>query len=260
MLGMLAVMLAGSVMAATASAEAGPFWHHRAIGGEGEGAKVEPKAPENFRGTGTTQRLKGLISGTEIEVTSSGTQIKGAIFNNASQGQIKLQLVFTQPTLVKPSLANCSVTVGENKDNIVQVKGHLMWKWDGSEAQLKENPQVNQKWDIGFTGVEPQQGETELKRGTFSVVNFIGSGCGVLVGKVPVTGSAVGIPSPSQLKEWSRTLGVRTVDVNKIQQHFWDGVAAQGAKLGLNLGPNEATFIGQSTVEAEQQEIAVFEK
>jgi hypothetical protein len=260
MLALLAVMLAGSVMAATASAEPGPFWHHRAIGGEGEGAKIEPAKPENFKGGGGVQTLKGEISGTPIEITSSQVQIKGAIFNLPSQGQIKLEIVYNQPTLVKPVLKGCTVTVGPNNSNIVQIKGHLMWKWDGSEKQLTEQPQEHQKWDIGFTAIEPQQGETELKRGTFTVVNFTGSGCGVLASKVAVTGSAVGIPSPSQLKEWSTSLAVRTVDVKKIQQHFWDGKEFQGTKLGLNFGPNEATLIGQTNVTAEQQEVAVFEK
>jgi hypothetical protein len=261
MLALLAAMLAGAVMAATASAEPGPFWHHRAIGGEGDGAKIEPGKPENFSGEGGKQTLKGflLAESTPIEITSEGSQVKGAIFNNASQGQIKLEVVYKQPKLVIPPGTTCVVAVGNN--NVVQVKGHLMWKWDGTTAQLTEQPQLKQKWDIGFTAVEPQQGETELKRGAFTVVTLSGTGC-LLSGSHAVEGSEVGIPDLSQLKTWSRSLEVRTVEHSqaKAKQHFWDGTEFQGTHLGLTFTGFPASYIGQTKVKAEQQEIAVFEK
>jgi len=263
-LGLLAVMLAGSVMAATASAEAGPFWHHRAFQGTGAGLKIEPKAPENFSGEGGEQILKGLIGITEFEIVSKSLQVKGAIFNNPNQGQIKLEIVYNQPKLLRPEISGCVVTVGAK--NIVQVKGHLMWKWNGTTQQLNEQPQRQQKWDIGFTAIEPQQQESAetqiLKEGTFTTITF--TSCGVLNGTFNVSGSEVGIPDPSQLEEWSRNLTVRTVDhkqgTGHVLQHYWAGTRFQGAELGLRVGTNSATLTGQTKVSSEQQEISVFEK
>ena len=155
-LGVLAVMLVGSAMATTASAEAGPFWHHRAEGGKGVGEKIEPKAPENFRGPGGEQKLKIKVATTSLEVTSMSLQIKGAVFNGPDRGQIKSELVYSQPKLTSPNFPNCLVTVGTK--NIVVLKGHLMWKWDGTKTQLgKVVQQPEQTPDIVFTAVEPQQ-------------------------------------------------------------------------------------------------------
>ena len=86
-LGLLAVMLAGSITAGAASAEAGPFWHHRAPGTEGAGAKIEPKAPENFSGKGGGQTLLGEIGGAKIELVSDGTQVKGAILTQNTKAK-----------------------------------------------------------------------------------------------------------------------------------------------------------------------------
>ena len=271
-LGMLAVLLAGSVMAATASAEAGPFWHHRAIGGEGKGEKIEPKAPENFRGTGGRQALIGKIGTEEIEVESTSVQVKGAVYNGPNRGQIKLEIVYNQPKLVKPNKPTCIVTVGEK--NIVVVKGHLMWKWDGTNAQLMLNPQQpTQKPDLVFTAIEPTQQKPFVetldmtKGGTFTTVNFKSlATCGAFAtGPINVSGSEVALPSPSQVEEWSTALAVRTIPTQEppnafFFQHFWDGEAPQGAKIGLTFGSNSASLVGQTKVNAQQQELAIFEK
>lgn len=131
MLGLLAVMLAGSVMAATASAGPGPFWYHKAPGEKGNGVKVS--SPESFSGEGGKQTFTGTIGKEAIEITSKSVQVKGAITNNAFQGQVKLELIYTQPTMIKPISSGCEVVVGEK--NIVQVKGHLMWKYNGVPKQ-----------------------------------------------------------------------------------------------------------------------------
>jgi hypothetical protein len=266
-LGMLAVLLAGSVMAATAAAEAGPFWHHRPVGAKEVGLKIEPKGPENFRGKGGEQTLKGTIGAEPVVISSAGVEVKGAIFNSANQGQIKLEIVYKQPVLVSPKKPGCVVTVGAK--NIVVVKGHLMWKWNGEKKQIEEQPQLNQKWDIGFTAIEPQQQKPVVEKvkltnnGTFTTVALKDvAACATLAGTFNVSGSAVGIPSLSQLEEWSKKLQVRTVEsqTGKFLQHYWDGTAFQGAELGLTFANNPASLIGQTEVEAEQQEISVFEK
>jgi hypothetical protein len=275
MLALLVVMLVGSVVVATASAEAGPFWHHRAIGGKGEGEKIESKAPENFRGTGSVQTFDFTISTTAAEVQSlGGVQVKGAIFNGAHQGQFKLETIYLQPTLIKPVLTGCGVTV--NTNNIVQVKGHLAWKWNGTQSQLEEQPQANQTPDLIVTNVEPQEQEVTKpldyrKVGVFATVTFKGAGCGVLAGTFNVGGSEVGLPN-RKLEEFSTKLTIRTLPDETLKeelaekplegflQHVWVGKKFQPLVLGLRFGENLANLIGQTEVESAQQEVAVFEK
>jgi len=286
MLGLVAVMLLGSVMAATASAEPGPFWHHREIGGKGEGEKIEPKAPENFKGTGGEQTLIGKVGGATVELSSPAIQVKGAIYNEPHQGQIKLA-IFYQPITVKVGgvvVNNCNAFVGQQNQfpNAVVVKGHLAWKWDGTKQQLEEQPQKQQKWDIVFTQVEPQEQPgrplidmREASFGSFAEINITGSGCGVIAGKRIVGGAEIGLPSLSQLGEWSKKLAVRTLQSGQFPkevlgttppekegflQHIWVGNGYQPLVLGLTFAGLPANLIGQTETEAEQQEISVFEK
>jgi hypothetical protein len=276
--GLLAVMLVGSIMAATASAEAGPFWHHRAIGGKGEGAKIEPNAPENFRGTGGKQTLISKVGTTEIEIASNISQVKGAIFNNALQGQAKIEIVYNQPTLIRPALKGCNVRVG--LANIVVAKGHLMWKWNGTTEQLNEQPQKAQRPVLVFAGTEPPVQKPEPKEpinlttataGIFTTVTFSpAANCGALAGTFNVFGSEE-VNFKGQLEEFTRTLDLNTTEGSTIpfgtesiehafRQHYWNGTAFLGTIVGLGLGASPAALIGQTKVESEQQEIAVFEK
>ncbi len=259
MLGLLAVMLAGSVMAATASAGPGPFWYHRPVGETtGSGVKIAAKSPENFRGEGGKQTLVGVFDGGEVEVKSASVQVKGAISNGPFQGQVKLELIYLQPEVVKPAGKPCTVTIGKN--NVVVVKGHLMWKWNGATKQLEEQKQAEQVPELVFTPAELQQGATGLPKGEFTSLTFLGSGCGVLPGGPrQVSGSEVGFPSPSHLEEWSSKLSVRTVPGKELLQHFWNGEKFVGAKVGLEFTGAEANLIGQTEATAEQQEIAVKE-
>jgi hypothetical protein len=262
MLGLLAVMLAGSVMAATASANlaAGPFWHHRPIGETKNtiGEKVEAKAPENFKGSGGKQILLGELAGDKVEIAAESDSVVGALFNNANQGQIKFNITYNSPKLEKPVISGCEVKIGTN--NVVQVKGHLDWKWNGEPKQLTEPKQVEagQTPDILFSAVEPQAGTTELKEGTFTTITL--TTCGVLNGKFNVTGSEAGIPN-RKIEEWSRKLAVRTLEPQEgfFLQHDWTGAANTGFKVPLVFGNKPASLIGQNETESEQQELAVFE-
>jgi hypothetical protein len=283
---LLAVMLAGSVMAGAASAEPGPFWHHRPLNGSGEGAKIEPNAPENFEGNGGQQTLTSEVAAKpenlKVELKSPAVQVKGAIFNNAHQGQIKL-VIFYQTiiaTIGGKAAPNCKVMVGQQGQfsNIVQVKGHLAWKWNGTEKQLNEQPQNEQKPDIVFTAVEPQEQTgrplTDLRQsGTFAEFKFVGTECSLLNATFPkVSGAEVGIPNPSQLEEWSRTLEVRTIGSGQLPaevlgkkvegmgflQHIWVGAGYQPLITGLTFEKLPANLVGQTKTTAAQQEIAVF--
>ena len=258
MLGLLAVMLAGSVMAATASAGPGPFWYHRPVGAKEPQLKVSANAPENFRGTGGEQTLVGTFGTESVEVRSKSVQVKGAISNGPFQGQIKLEIIYLQPEVVKPAAKPCNVVVGAS--NIVAVKGHLMWKYNGVVKQLEEQKQEEQTPEIVFTPTELQQGATGLPKGEFTSLTFKGAGCGVLTGGArQISGSEVGFPSPSHVEEWSQKLSVRTVPGKELLQHFWNGAKNVEAKVGLEFTSNPASLIGQTEVTAEQQEIAVKE-
>jgi hypothetical protein len=276
MLGLLAVMLAGSAMAATASAEAGPFWHHRAIGGEGAGSKIEPKAPENFRGTGGKTTLTTEANGTPIESVTKSSQVKGALFNNSLQGQAKIEIVLNQPELVKPALKECHVTI--NKNNIMVLKGHLMWKWNGTSEQLKEQPQKAQSPVLAYTVIEPSAQKPEPTEpinlttdGTLSTTTLAGSGCGLMAGTFPTTGSYE-YNLNRKLEEFSRKQTVYTAPGEEgitfegkaipkaFRAHYWNGTAFVGAILGPQFSGSPGNLLGQSESETEQQEVAIFEK
>jgi hypothetical protein len=269
MLGLLAVMLVGSAMAATASAAAGPFWHHRTIGGEGKGEKIEPKAPENFSGMQGVQTLLGEVGGTKVEIASPSASVTGAIFNSPNQGQIKMTITYKEPKLIKPEVKECAVVVGTA--NVVTVKGHLDWKWNGTPGQLTVEPQSKEQTpELVFTSVEPLQTSTSdfRKNGTFTTIALKGTGCALLAGTFNVEGSEVGFPN-RKLEEFNKELSVRTTFSEKIKseigegegflQHDWNGKAFQGIIAGLKFGGNPANLIGQTETEAAQQEIAIFE-
>jgi hypothetical protein len=257
MLGLLAVILVGSLTSATAFAEAGPFWHHREIGGKGEGAKIEASAPESFQGEGGEQRLKGEIGSTPVEGVATSAQAKGIIYNNSLQGQTKLRMTLHEPRLVKPELKGCTTTIGEN--NTISVMGHLAWKWNGSAEQLKEAPQSHQKPDGIATPSEIAEGATELPKGTFTTITLKGAGCGVLAGTFKMEGSAVIEGTPENLEEWSTSITVR-IPEGKRKQHFWNGKVFVGVETGLISAGNEANITGEAKAKSATQEIAAFEK
>jgi hypothetical protein len=275
MLGLLAVVLAGSAMAASASAEPGPFWYHK-LSGEKEGTKLAAGVAESFSGEGGEQILSGK-AGETLEITSKSVNVKGAITNGTLQGQIKLELAYVEPKIKSPKSfeTSCSVTVGSN--NTVTVKGHLMWKWNGEKKQLEEQPQANQTWDMGFTAVEPEAQKPFVEKlsltkvGTFTTLEFKpnkANGCGIIPTNTPVavSGSEVGIPNKETLGEFNKELTVRTMASEKdtFLQHIATGEAKpdefQGLELGLSFDGNPASLTGQTTIKPAQQEIAVKEK
>jgi hypothetical protein len=260
-LGLMAVMLACLTFAATASAEAGPFWHHREVGGEGEGAKIEEKSPEQLTGEAKEASLSANIAGTEVEFSFT-ILLKSRIYNGALQGQIKTLYDFSNISILKPALKGCEVKFGSA--NTVVLKGHLAWKWNGEKKQLEEVPQLNQTPDIIYTYYEPTQQKPFVEKvvfetGTLWTITLSGSGCGVLLGTFPVSGGDVGIPNIG-VGTFTTKLGVRTPPAQSYLQHFWDGTAYQGILLHLLFGGEIAHFSAQTESKAEKQEIAIFEK
>ncbi len=258
--GLLAMVLVGAVAGASASASPGPFWYHRAIGEKGgAGLKVSPNAPEGFKGEGGEQRLLSTVGTEPIEIASSSVQVKGSISNNVFQGQVKLELIYNQPHVVKPAgvASTCVVKIGEN--NIVQVKGHLMWKFKKGGTELTEQGAAGQTPELVVTPKEIQQGATSLPGGVFTTLHFAATGCGIFPTLANIEGSQLGFGFPSELGVFSQELAVRTTEGQEQLVHFWNGEKNVEGKVGLKFGLNEASLIGQTLNKTNQQEIAVKE-
>lgn len=257
LLGALTLLLAASSFAAATSyAAAGPFAYHRAIGEKGKGVKIPENAPEQFQGEGGQQKAASKISGVEVEGVAKSVQIKGVIYNNSLQGQLKMELKFHEVTLTKPNLPGCEVKFGKNDTGTVV--GHLAWKWDGTTKQLEEAAPLHQGPAGVGLGSELSEGAVGLPETEFTTITFTGSACGVLVGKFTAKGSETIKTSPSNLGEWSKSLSITLAESSEAI-HFWNGKAFVGAKTSLLLGKEPAKVGGESKAEVPAQEIAVFE-
>lgn len=257
LLGLLAILLAGLFAASSASAEAGPFCHHRPKGGEGVGEKIEAAHPENASGEGGKQTFEGKIGGETFEITAGSEQIKLAFANNALQCQVKALIQYHEVAIVKPALKGCTVTFGTQ--NQFQIKAHFGWKWDGTPKQLAEQPQLNQKFDIIHTPQDIAPGAVGLPKGVFVSVALKGAGCGLLAGTFAVEGSESAGLTPGNLEEWSSSQSIR-MSPGIGRQHFWNGKEFVGVETGLSFANNPLNLTSQQVVKDEQQEIAVFEK
>ncbi len=257
LLGVLALMLLGAFSAAPALAEGGPYCHHRPLGGEGEGELIKEATPEQIFGEGGLQKLEG--GGVTVE--SEKAQVKGVIYNNPDQCQVKIEIQYQNPKTASP---HCHVVVGTN--NIVKIYGHQVWKWNGEPKQLEPAEQKNQVRDWLFLPKELQQGANGLPAAsTFAIVTFTSEGgtC-LLAGKDPVEGSVTAEAVPYQLGVW-RTTEEQNVAGGAGKQHFWNGTAFKGFETGL-------TFLGAAKLEGKfsvktigrqqnaPQELAYFEK
>jgi hypothetical protein len=154
-------------------------------------------------------------------------------------------------------IPGCTVLVGTN--DIVPVKGHLMWKWNGEAAQLeKQVQQPEQTPDIAITGGEIAQGATGFPAGTITTVT-LGKGCTGFAGTYPITGSEVVLPSLLNVGEFVKKISIRTMEGEQQSQHFWNGAKNVGATGGLLFEGREANLLSQDEVEALQQEVAIKE-
>jgi hypothetical protein len=256
LLGALTLLLASSFGSATALAGPGPFAYHRAIGEKSNGVKISEKSPESFQGEGGEQKAASKISGTEVEGVAKSVQIKGILYNNSLQGQLKMELKFHEVELIKPKLPGCEVKFGKN--DTASVVGHLAWKWDGTAKQLEEPSQARQGPAGVGLGSELKEGATELPNTEFTTITFSGAACGVLIGKFAAKGSETIKTKPSMLGEWSKSLAI-TLSEGKEKIHFWNGKTFIGAETALLLGSEPAKVSGESKATVTSQEITVFE-
>jgi hypothetical protein len=272
-LGLMAMLLFGSYAATSAFAEiasGGPYFYHRAIGGEGKGVKISEKSPEIVQGKGGEQKLHNN-AGT-IEILSKEVKTSGIIYNNENQGQAKIEETYAEPKLVKPNDPECKVKVGTN--NTVNVFGDLEWKWNGTKAQQKERPQIaKQKLDWVFFSVQPTYTKAQLEgfelpeaTGEFTKIHFEGE-CGVLKGTSPkVTGSdAVASLNPTGLEEWSQKETLDSVGPKELQHFcfFWtwhEFLRCLGFKTGLVFNNEASEYKGEFEEKTPNQEEALFEE
>ncbi len=249
LLSLVALLLVGSAAPGAAYAEAGPFFLGRKAGTEGSGVKIEGSSPAEFQGEGGEQRLNAKVSGSEIEVVSKGIQEKGILYNNALQGQIKAQLGYLGPRLVKPELKGCEVKIGPN--NEIKAEGHLAWKWNGENKQLEEPP-TSQKPGLIYTATPIVEGEKELAKGTFAEITLTGEGCSVLKGKFAIKGNESENIKPANPGEWSSELS--STSPGWKQQHYWDGKEFAGVTPSLAIGEGSASVTGEKVVKKVKKE------
>lgn len=239
----------------------GGYWARRGSSKEG-GTTVGPEEPEQIKGTGGSQELKGKIASLPIVLKTSGVKLNGTIYSNAFQGQMKIELKYPPITVVEPSLKGCQAEVFSQAGahNVVFAEGHLGWTWNGEEKQLEETQQKAQKPDVIFTppGTYIQEGATELPKGTFAEIKFTGSGCGALIGTFPIKGSTIGSLKPTNLNEWTKALTLTTPE-GKVKQHFWNGEKSVGVETGLLFGGNPASLTGETTITT-NEEMSILEE
>jgi len=248
LLGLLAMLLLGSYAAAPAFAEGGPYCHHRAIRGEGEGELIKAQTPEQIFGEGTEQKLKGTLARAPIAIESTAAQVKGIIYNNEDQCQVKVEIHY-QPLSIVGQTATCNAELPNN--NTVKLFGHQVWKWNGTTEQLRENPQRRQVRDWLFLPRELQQGATSLPPSqTFTVINItsvMGRTCLIASRQNEVTGSATAQAVPYQLGVGNVTEEQRT-EGSEGKQHFWNGREFVGFETGLSFAREPAKYEGSFKV------------
>jgi hypothetical protein len=269
LLGLLAMLLVGSLAPAAAFAEGGPYCHHRAVGGKGEGELIKAQSPEGIAGSGGVQHLEGILPGTTevVNLVSSGLQIKGVIYNNEDQCQAKLEVQSQKITPEKPKIEHCAVSIPNN--NVLKLYAHAAWKWRGTEAEQKENP-ITQGRDWILLPVELQQHATELPKTEtpFTVINIKSEGgtCLLANAQAKVNGSVFNEAIPAT-KEVFASEESQVSLPNGAKQQFWNGAYPLiGATSSLILGKAEAKYEGSfkikplSQKQTEPQEIGYFEK
>jgi hypothetical protein len=276
-----AVILLGSLSASPAFAEGGPFCHHRAVGGKGEGEKISEAEPEAFDGGGGEQQLVDKILGSPITIAIKQVQVKGIVYNNLDQCQTKTLIDYVEPRVVSPaSFTGCEVKI--NIQNSVKIFGHQAWKWAGEKKELEEKePGKIQHRDWIFLPVELPQGAIGLPKTEvpFAIITLSKKGtgeCEIAKIEANVTGSMSGEGfkltnggEPKQaLEEFGTEEEINTeLNGGRGPQKFWNGSLPWiGVQTGLEFAGAAATYKAAfkiKTIGRQQgaaQEIAYFEK
>jgi hypothetical protein len=276
-LGLMAVLLLGAWWVTSANAM-GPFYYHRTIGSTVKGVKIAESAPETVEGKGGEQKLKGKIGGQELEIESANVQVKGEIYNTGVQAQAKLKLVYSTPKLVNPNDPNCEVKVGP--ENTVHIEVWLVWKWNGTQAQLKNRQSQHKLGQVvdgiafarqhHFTAAEEESKEIELPTTEeFTEIVFAKSiiNCGFFSGQSgKVTGAdPITVRKPGNLEEFSKAATFISEGSSvKLGQHICFkplSPECTGFKfVGLEFGGAESEYKGEFEIIDPNQEVALYEE
>ncbi len=263
LLGLLAMLLLGSYATSPAFAKGGPFCHHRNSSAEGNGELIKAQTPEVVGGKGGLQILSAKVLGMEVKNEAQSVDISGIIYNNADQCQAKGELVYNERSVSAP-FAGCTFKI--NRNNLVKIYGHAAWKYNNKEAELTEEPKVNQKPDGIGTPVELQEGAKELPSATFAIFIYQtkpGEKCALNGAEVTVSGSAAAQGEPSTLATWSKRVTAYVLG-GEGTQVFWNGTAFIPVTTGLKFGEG-VHYRGTAEVETKgrqggaAQEVALFE-
>jgi hypothetical protein len=264
-MGLLSVIAFGAIASTAAEAKPGPFWWVR-TGGLGEGKKLAENSIEQGTSSGTGTTFSTVI-GKEPIALEGQAQVKFDIWNTPSQGQIKLQIVFSNVREIGNT--GCTATVAVPEDYV----GHLMWKYRGNESELsQEGTQEShgQEWDVaiaparsilGEKGFEHQGEEPIFAKVLFANV----AACKVLMG----TGTNVTGVSGFQDQQLKVGVFAKKATVSfpghEIWQHYWFGPAETGkvqtlkGELVSKVGPAAAFFNGSLPFEFAKEEVDIHE-
>jgi hypothetical protein len=268
--GLIALLAVSSIISVSASAGPGPFWLQKKVNDCcSAGWKITAQSPEKFQGKSGRSILKAKVNGVPfLEIICNKGRSGGIIYNNGLQGQMKISVSFTECVVV--SLKGCTVA----EPIQFNANGHLMWKWNGTTAQLNERPQEKQVPDLLFYGGEIQQGTKALEEGKELVgLKISGEACAVKETFV-VKGfeSADATPWTMQFKN---QIGPQTEFAERLfigftpgphEQHFWNGEEQIGLVTSFHLGVEPFSLTNQDelgpfyTQKNEQQKIAISER
>jgi hypothetical protein len=269
--GLIALLAVSSIISVSASAGPGPFWLQKKVNDNSSaGWKIAAQSPEKFQGKSGKAVLKSKILGIAIEIICNKDRSGGIIYNNGLQGQMKISVSFTECTIV--GLAKCKV----NEPIQFNANGHLMWKWNGTTAQLNERPQEKQVPDLLFYHGEIQQGTKALEEGAeFVTIRIGGEGCAVKEAEAFVAKGYESADVTPWTMQFANQMGPQTEFVDRLflgfapgphEQHFWNGQEQVPLVTELHLGVEKATFTNQAelgpfyTQNNEQQKIAISER
>ncbi len=263
LLGLLAMLLLGSYAASPAFAKGGPFCHHRNSSAEGTGELIKAQTPEVVGGKGGLQVLTGKVLGMVVKNEAQKVEVTGNLYNNASQCQSKVELVYNERSVAAP-FNGCTFKV--NRNNLVKLYGHRAWKYNGLEGELSEEPKVRQRPDWIFLPVELQEGATQLPKATYATIIYQtipGQKCALNGNEIAVQGSVTAQTNPSTLETWSKK-EEQVIPKSEGRQDFYNGSAFIEAKTSLIFGEG-AEYKGSFEIETKgrqggtAQEVAYFE-
>jgi hypothetical protein len=258
----LALMVLGMVSSATASAaenENGmPFWWARPTGNQGKGTKLSEASLVQFKSSAQEAKLKGKIVGVPV-VLKCSLLAKGSIYNNSNEGQVKVVSNFINCSEGTKTPEECKIKV-----NQVVTKAHLLWKWNGTKAQLVgpgSQRKLGQEPDGLFLGEELENTEPKAESLFTEIIIENGTGKCLATGTFTVKGDTSFYIKPEREGEFAKKF--ITTFPGPIMQHFQRLTNPKhvGIKIELIFAGNESIFTTESLGEFEGgQEASIYEE